>query len=145
MIGIPPTVSLPSCEMTNSLFFVVVCPMGKGGSQKQAPFENLRLSSQLGRGVVPFSLCNHQNQALYQFFWFKLLAFENLKRSWADVWRLETYCPALLERSFSIAGISLSAGPNALRSFCALQKHVNPKPLHLLSSQDLWAGVSWDL
>lgn len=51
MIGIPSTVSLPQCEITNSMFFVVVCPVTKVGGRKAPPFENLRLSSQLGKGM----------------------------------------------------------------------------------------------
>jgi len=50
MIGIPSNVSLPACEATNSMFFVIVCPVGRVGSRKQPPFRDLRLSSQLGKG-----------------------------------------------------------------------------------------------
>ena len=51
MIGIPTSVSLPDCKITNSMFFVVVCPVTKVGGRKAPPFENLRLSSQLGKGM----------------------------------------------------------------------------------------------
>ncbi|CAL5218358.1 g20 [Coccomyxa viridis] len=50
MIGIPTTVSLLKCEITNSMFFVVVCPISRVGGRKAPPFENLKLSSQLGKG-----------------------------------------------------------------------------------------------
>ncbi len=51
MIGIPTSVSLPQCEVTNTMFFVVVCPISRVGGRKAPPFENLKLSSQLGKGV----------------------------------------------------------------------------------------------
>ena len=68
MIGIPSTLSLPHCEITNTMFFVVVCPIAKVGGRKAPPFENLRLSSQLGKGMrLPpsFALCSRVTQTFY--------------------------------------------------------------------------------
>ena len=58
MIGIPTTVSLPHCEVTNTMFFVVVCPITRVGGRKAPPFENLKLSSQLGKGVQLSQPCS---------------------------------------------------------------------------------------
>ena len=52
MIGVPSTTSLPGCPATGSMFFVVVCPINRTGGPRRLPFNNLKLSSQLGKGAL---------------------------------------------------------------------------------------------
>ena len=52
MIGVPSTASLSGCPATGSMFFVVVCPVNRTGAPRPLPFNNLKLSSQLGKGAL---------------------------------------------------------------------------------------------
>ena len=57
-IGVPSTLSLLHSSLTDSMFFVVVCPANRTASRKQLPFQNLKLNCLLGKGTVLSKWCS---------------------------------------------------------------------------------------